>query len=128
MARRSGVIWKGPTFKKIFKEIEKANNKAVGKALRKSATHVKKRAQEEAPVLTGAFKNAIKVSVQKNRRSGDMFAKVGVKYGDPVFKYAPTVEKRTNLFATLEKTEAKPIFNLFMKSIKKTNKNLRIGK
>jgi HK97 gp10 family phage protein len=118
------VTWKGAKLSKILSVIQKENEKAVKKALRKSANHVKKRAKEEAPVLTGAFKTAIKTSVTKTRRTGDFQAKVGVRYGDPVFKYAPTVEKRTNLFQKLGKTEDKITRTIFVGEISKTLNNI----
>ena len=118
--------WRGPTLQKIFRKLEKKNMDMIKIPLRESAKLVQKQAKDDAPVVTGAYKKAIKRSVRTNRRSGFAFAKVGIKRGDPVMKYAGNVEQKHYTFTILEKTQEKPVRALFNQGLNKFFNRLRI--
>lgn len=104
---------------KVIKEIEKSNMKMIKDSLRDSAKIVKKRAKEESPVVTGAFKKAIRHSVKGKVKIGEAQAQVGIFKNSPVMKYARKVENKHRIFRTLEVTEKKPVTNAFVLGLRK---------
>ena len=111
---------------KIFNKLEKRNMDMVKIPMRNSAKMVRVQAREVAPVVTGAYRKAIGLSVKSNKRSGLVVAKVGIPYGHEVLKYARQVENKYHIYSRLEKTQEKPVQREFVQGLNSYFSRLRI--
>jgi hypothetical protein len=109
-----------------MRTLEKKNIDLVKSGMRSSAKLVRAQAKEDAPVLTGAYKRAIKHSVRSSRRAGWVIAKVGIPRGSDVMKYAGRVESKYSIFSRLEKTQHKAVNNEVRRGIIKAINKIRI--
>lgn len=119
-------VWRGPTFKKIFNKLEKKNLDMLKIPMRNSAKLVRAQARQDAPVVSGAYRKSIGLSVRANKRSGLVVAKVGIPYGHEVLKYARKVENKYHIYSRLEKTQEKPVQNEFSRGLNSYFNKLRI--
>ena len=118
--------WRGPTLQKIFRQLEKKNMDMIKIPMRNSAKMVRAQAREDAPVVSGAYRKSIGLSVRANKRAGLVVAKVGIPYGHEVLKYARQVENKYHIYTRLEKTQDKPVQNEFARGLQSFFNKLRI--
>lgn len=118
--------WRGPTLKKIFNKLEKKNLDMIKIPMRNSAKLVRSQAREDAPVVSGAYRKSIGLSVRTNKRAGLVVAKVGIPFGHEVLKYARKVENKHHIYSRLEKTQEKPVRNEFGRGLQSFFNKLRI--
>lgn len=120
------ISYSGPSVTKFLSEIEKKNLELVKPAVRESALILRRQAKEDAPVLTGNYRKSIRFRVRILRRQKEVQAKVGVRLGDPVMRYAGKIESKYFIFTRLEKTQELPVRSKFRNSIIKTINRMRV--
>ena len=98
----------------------------IKEPLRNSSKFVQAQAKEDAPVLTGAYRQAIRRSLKSNKRAGFAKAKIGIVTGNEVMKYARKIENRYFIFTRLEKTQKQPVEQEFKKGLTSFFSRLRI--